>query len=111
MFAIPDSIPPSPALSAVVYLSGPITDNPDFKRHFASAKKLMHRYYKPKLILTPAIFPPGWDYDHYMEHCLIMVRRSTAIVMLPGWRLSRGACTERAYAESLRLHVHHLSFA
>jgi hypothetical protein len=43
-----------------------------------------------------------------MEHCLIMVRRSTAVIMLPDWQASPGARTERTYAQSLKIPIFNL---
>lgn len=90
--------------TGTVYLSGAISADPDykakFKRYEAEAKASGAR-----LVLNPAIFPPGWEYDAYMEHCLIMVRRCDTMLMLPDWRQSPGACAEHAYAVSLKKHI------
>jgi hypothetical protein len=86
----------------VVYISGAITSDPDFKRKFNKAANAL-REAGARICLNPAELPEGWgDYEAYMEHCMLMVRRAEVVVMLPCWSFSPGAKAERAYAESLR---------
>jgi len=86
----------------VVYISGAITADPDFKRKFNTAADTL-RAAGARICLNPAELPENWgDYEAYMEHCMLMVRRSEVVVMLPCWTYSPGAKAERAYAESLR---------
>lgn len=85
----------------IVYLSGSISADPDYKKKFNSAALLV-RIAGAKKVLNPVELPHGWDYDEYMEHCMLMVRRCDVIVLLPCWTESPGAKAEKAYAESLR---------
>lgn len=86
----------------IVYLSGAISSDPDFKSKFTRAAEQI-RAAGARLCLNPAELPQSWeDYEIYMEHCMLMVRRAEVIVMLPCWPQSPGAKAERAYAESLR---------
>lgn len=88
----------------VAYLSGAITSDPEFKEKFDEWEcRLL--VMGAKRVLSPAWMPPGWAYEEYMEHCMIMVRRAEVIVMLPCSDQSPGARAERAYAESLRRSV------
>lgn len=103
---------PAPALTAaagsVVYLSGAISSDPEFKAKFDFwGRRLLAA--GAKRVLNPAQLPAGWEYGEYMEHCLVMVRRATLLVMLPCWRQSPGARAEKAYAESLKVPVIDLS--
>lgn len=86
----------------VVYLSGAISSDPDFKRKFECAAQAI-RVAGAKTCLNPATLPDNLgDYEAYMEHCILMVRRADVLVMLPCWTASPGAQAERAYALSLR---------
>jgi hypothetical protein len=85
----------------VVYLSGGITGVPGYRRLFAAAERAVLGG-RPRHVFNPAaLWPAGWTYEHYMEHDLILVRRSDAVVMLWGWEASPGALAEFAYARSL----------
>lgn len=87
-------------LKASVYISGSISKDPDFKAKFDRVEDwVMQR--GAKRCLNPTIFPLGWAYSEYMEHCLIMVRHADVILMLPCWEQSNGATAELAYARSL----------
>ncbi len=91
-----------------VYISGAISTDPNFRSKFATYADIL-RGNGAKRVLNPAELPGGWTYAEYMEHCLLMVRHAEVIVMLPCWIGSKGATAERAYAESLGLHIIHLS--
>jgi uncharacterized protein DUF4406 len=45
-------------------------------------------------------------YDQYIEGDLKIVARCDALVMLPGWELSKGANIEREYAQSLDIPIY-----
>lgn len=85
---------------ASVYISGSISKDPDFKAKFDR----WHDHVMTlgaRRCLNPTIFPLGWEYSEYMEHCLIMVRHADVIAMLPCWEVSNGAKAELAYARRL----------
>jgi nucleoside 2-deoxyribosyltransferase len=83
-----------------VYLSDKITGDADFKRKFKEWE--MHAFtLGARKVLNPATLPDGWDYDEYMEHCMIMVRRCDIVAVLPDWEDSKGARAEVAYALAL----------
>lgn len=86
----------------VVYLSGAISSDPEYKGKFDRAAEAI-KSAGARICLNPAELPEAWgDYEAYMEHCMLMVRRAEVVVMLPCWPMSPGARAERAYAESLR---------
>lgn len=80
-----------------VYLSGKITGDLVFKTKF---EKWAWRVFSlgAHKVLNPATLPDGWEYDEYMEHCMLMVRRCDIVVVLPDWEDSKGARAEVAYA-------------
>ncbi len=90
----------------IVYISGAISSDPNFKIKFDAAEKLCLER-GARIVLNPTILPPGWEYQDYMEHCLLMVRRAEVLFMLPDWQKSFGAKAELAYAESLRKEILH----
>ena len=91
----------------VVYLSGKISGDPDFKHKFLAWESHILALGASK-VLNPARLPDGWAYDEYMEHCMIMVRRCDVIALLPCWSASKGAQAESAYAFSIGKRIHHL---
>lgn len=84
-----------------VYISGAISSDPNYGEKFHRAHIALMGAGARK-ILNPTELPAGWEYDEYMEHCMLMVRRADVLVMLPCWTASPGAQAERAYALSLR---------
>jgi len=84
----------------VIYLSGKITGCHIFKRKF-SEWALRILVLGARKVLNPATLPDGWEYDEYMEHCMIMVRRCDIVAVLPDWEESKGARSEVAYALAL----------
>jgi hypothetical protein len=87
-----------------VYISGAISADPNFKQKFSEAVETILSAGAAQC-LNPADLPHGWTQGEYMEHCMIMVRRSDVVVMLPCWINSPGAKAERAYAESVKIPV------
>lgn len=85
----------------IVYLSGAISSDPEYREKFRQAHDKIIAA-GARLCLNPAIFPDGWEYVDYLEHCMLMVRRADVLVLLPCWQQSPGAKAEKAYAESLR---------
>lgn len=87
-------------MSALVYVAGPMTGLPDFNRPaFDAAQRDLeaagHR------VLNPARQPLGLTWAEYMRRGLRDVLDVDAVVVLPGWEISRGARLEVEVAERL----------
>lgn len=86
----------------VVYLSGAITSDPNFKEKFAEWEEIAKASGALRVFNPVRLLQPGYEYEEYMEVDLIFVRRAECIIMLPCWSTSPGAKAERAYAECLK---------
>lgn len=83
-----------------IFLSGPITKDPNYKEHFAKVetklKKMGH------VVLNPAIYPSGLTNPEYMMLGFKMLEIADAVCMLDGWEYSTGASIEFHYANYLQ---------
>ena len=80
-----------------IYLSGPITNNPNYQAQFAEAadrvRALGHEPINP-VNLQFVLDPLATSWDEYMTLCRPLLRVCDAIYMLDGWQYSRGAQVE-----------------
>lgn len=79
-----------------VYISGPITDTPDFKQVFGGA--VLHLRTSGHEVWNPADLPEGHTYGWYMRECLKALPTCDAIYMLKNWEKSPGARCEHLCA-------------
>ncbi len=87
-----------------VYIAGPMTGLPEFNRPaFAAEAERLEK--AGMVVLTPHILPDGLEYGQYMDITMAMLRAVDCVACLPGWRNSRGATAEIAYAECLGKHI------
>lgn len=85
-----------------IYISGAITNNPNYKEDFERAEDYLQREYQSADIINPALvnsfLQKSTTYEEYMKMSLCMVDMCDAIYMLHGWSKSCGANREYGYA-------------
>lgn len=88
-----------------IYLSGAITNNPNYKKEFASSAKYFRK--KGLRVINPASYPThkNWTWEDYMRRCIKLLSECTAIFMITEWKNSKGACLEHYIAEQLGLEI------
>jgi hypothetical protein len=89
------------------YISGKITDNPDYLEQFDAAEALL-RLEGISDIINPAKNPPQPSWAEYMKVAISQLVTADAIAMLPGWERSRGARREHSIACDLEMSVSYL---
>lgn len=93
-----------------IYISGKITDNPDWKEQFKIAEmKLKAQGY---VVVNPAFIAeelekenPTPTYKDYLQADLRILLICNCIYMLPNWHDSKGAKLEHAIAEALEMEI------
>ena len=91
--------------SRVLYLSGAITNNPNYKRDFEKAyKDLTDAGYT---VVSPlAICDDGWDWDTCMWHCIkALITRCDSVAVIPSDYKSVGTKIEIHIAKCLGMPV------
>ena len=83
-----------------IYLSGPITNNPNYKTEFARAEmalaKVGHEVINPAV--TNGTLPKSTTHREYMHVSFALLDLCDTIFMLNGWENSNGARQEFEYA-------------
>ena len=83
--------------SMILYLSGPISGELFYGLKFSFAEMIVAT--KGHTVLNPAAVPKGLkDYEAYMKIGFAMLDAADGIVMLRGWKNSKGAKRELRYA-------------
>ena len=88
-----------------IYISGKITDNPNYKADFEAAElALKIAGFQP---VNPAEehLPDGATWADYMRHDIKLLCDCDAIYMLNGWRESAGAKIEHKLARDLGMEI------
>lgn len=83
-----------------IYISGGITNVPNFKENFDKAEEKLKRENKNMEIINPTmiVLPNSCTHDDYMKIDLMLLDLADAIYMLKGWEKSLGANREYGYA-------------
>lgn len=94
-----------------IYLSGPITNEKNYRLNFMRAENTVRSYVKGSIVVNPMrlgdILPDG-RHKEYLELCYSLVGMSDIMVMLPGWKKSRGARKERSLAQAMNMQIFEL---
>lgn len=88
-----------------IYISGKITDNPNYKADFEAAESALKiAGFQP---VNPAEehLPDGATWADYMRHDIKLLCDCDAIYMLNGWRESAGARIENELAQDLGMEI------
>ena len=83
----------------IVYISGSITKNPNYKRDFKRGEvKMRNAHFTP--VNPVKVMPVGLkSHDDYMRISLAWVEACDAIFLLSGWTTSEGAVKEYQHAK------------
>lgn len=84
-------------MQKIYYIAGPMTGLENFNK---DAFNFMQADLEEQghVVLNPAILPVGLKPAQYLDICIPMLRCCTHIVMLEGWKDSKGANIERLIA-------------
>lgn len=91
-------------MMGMIYISGPITGDKAYRQKFrAAAEQLKARGYN---VVNPAelddVLPvESMTWSQILDHCLDLLGRCDAVVVLPGWEESRGCNREVGYAQGV----------
>jgi hypothetical protein len=105
---------PAMRRDVLVYLSGPMTakDGHTIESNVAIGVEALVACLKAGVpAFCPHLsggFPSCWqliDWETWIAYDLAVIDRCTAMIMLPRWQTSQGACVEREYALSLGMMV------
>lgn len=90
-----------------VYISGPITNNPDFKLKFGNAEKHLKKSFDS--VVNPAevcsFLPMDLAHDEYMRVCFAMMDLCDCVYFLKEWKYSNGARQEMIYAKNRGMEI------
>lgn len=94
-----------------IYISGAITNNPDYKEDFERAEDYLQREYPSADIINPALvnsfLPKSTTYEEYMRMSFCMLNMCDSIYMIKGWEKSCGANREYGYATAKDMKIMH----
>ena len=86
----------------IVYLSGRISGNDNYKKDFEKAYDFLNEL--GYVVLNPSnldVVGNGLAYEKYLQICYRLVDVADIIFMVSGWQKSKGANAELSYAKSL----------
>lgn len=90
-----------------IYISGPITGNPDFRDEFEDAAAILaergYEYINPAKL---AEVIPGAEWRKYLAIDFQIIQMADAITFLPGADQSKGSQKERLWAKGFGLQIY-----
>ena len=89
-----------------VYISGAITNVPNYKELFAKAKQELESANIGIECVDPSCLHEGMTYKQYIDITLEMLKSCDAIFILENWRDSKGVSLELAYARTVGLEIY-----
>lgn len=104
-------------MCSIVYISGPITNCPNWRKNFSVAHQTLMGQKKYDMIINPLLLSQSLEkqirslykreptYEEYLVYDLQMLSKATHIYMLKGWEKSKGALIEKKYAEENGMEV------
>lgn len=85
-----------------IYISGAITNNPDYKEDFERAEDYLQREYPSADIINPALvnsfLPKSTTYEEYMKMCFCMLDMCDCVYFINGWEDSKGCLMEYGFS-------------
>lgn len=92
-----------------IYLSGPITGQPNYRRVFREAATILEDKGYTDIVnpaeLCAVVNVENFGYENIMTLCRDMLSQCDVVVTLPGWKNSHGCGREVGYAEAMDLLV------
>ena len=89
----------------IIFISGPITGHSDYKEKFKAAEDQLraagYDFISPRALADLVSDPELLSHDAYMELAFSLLQKADALLQLPGWRESPGACMEYGYARAM----------
>ena len=79
-----------------LYLSGAITNNPEYKKQFTRKYRELEEKF---IVLSPLFINANLEWKEYMHIDLAMIDVCDVVYMMKGWKDSRGAKIEEVYAQ------------
>ena len=86
-----------------LYLSGPLTDCPNYRRVFREAQNILEQMGHDDIVnpaeLCSVINTDKFTYEQIMTICKDLLRTCDALILLPGYEKSHGCGVEEGIAE------------
>ena len=93
----------------MIYLSGSITDNPDYKSDFLKAYELCRKKFGDSVeIFNPCSVTNKNTWLEYMIADLEHLKQCDSVVFLQGWKKSSGCMVEKICAEKMNLKIYYI---